>query len=359
MSSFRLKLSPEDVETVTQLRHDEQIGNDPYAALRFKAWLHRARDYGYSLQAIAAPLGLSRERIRQLANEAIDVDGVPPVRGVPRPPDPPPKSPKPRPTLSDAEREALVSLYSQASRLRNHPIGDPRRSASELVTSTLADLVESRGFTLRELGSILGVESQTIRARLKRHGFLGGPPPSQKAYRAPTERRPRKPAPRRRASNSSAARLAREAEKAATRERTMLRKMWKSLSDPQRACLTLIASDGPEGRSAHMIVTLQALTKKGLLIANGPARLTELGQKLVELSIPGSAPSPIDIGDKEAECGTYAGYLQHQRQRGRCCSPCREAAVAAMAPAQLQAAVIDRARIAAARENTSSGWRPR
>lgn len=163
----------------------------------FCAWMKEAFDRGYTLEAMAEVIGVTRERVRQLVSQAEPVAGLPPVVGMPVPPVPlpwPTHVPErwnrwPRPTLSDSERTHLIGLHRLGTQLRGQcGENDPRRIASEELTSELHRLVDEVGFTYNEVEGILGVRHGTVRARLARHGYRSQPP-SQSKYRGSEARR--------------------------------------------------------------------------------------------------------------------------------------------------------------------------
>ena len=161
---------------------------------RQNTWMAAAYRHGYTLQAMGNVLMLTRERIRRLVLEAVDGLDVPPVAGVPddlpTPTVPPHWARYPRPTLTADEVNELLELQRHATGLRGNMRPEhPARVASERLTALLLHLADERGFTYGELAAVLGVDKNTVRARLKRHGHRGGSAPSQKLYqgrRTPT-----------------------------------------------------------------------------------------------------------------------------------------------------------------------------
>jgi transposase-like protein len=160
------------------------------ASAVLNAWLHKAHGVGYTLEAMAEVIGVSRERVRQLVAKAGPVDDIPPVVGVPSGPEYlpwPTVIPTwrrwPRPTLSDAEHEELRELYSLAVRFRGQcGPNDPRRIASEQFSARLAELIDRRGFTYDEVAALFGITKAGVRRRLAAYGYRTLPP-SQRPYR--------------------------------------------------------------------------------------------------------------------------------------------------------------------------------
>jgi hypothetical protein len=156
------------------------------------AWVRAASNAGYTLESIAYVMGVTRERVRQIAAQTLPVDNadVPPVIGVPRPvedlPWPTVLDKKwlawPRPTLSPEEAAELIELQRLGTQLRgNCPAHDPRRLASEELVRRINILVTKRGFTIREVGETLGLTQSAIKMKLGKHGYRSLPP-SQKPY---------------------------------------------------------------------------------------------------------------------------------------------------------------------------------
>jgi hypothetical protein len=237
---------------------------------------------------LAIQIGLTRERVRQLILKAHDVDGVPPVVGVAPPPvdlpwpvaDKRPWLRWVRPTLSAAEVEELRSLHVLARELRgNHAADDPRRVASERVTSILADLLDNRGFMYKELADLLGVTIGAIRMRLKNHGYKGGPAPSQRAYQG-------SPRPKIAADNSARRVRKREIAELARPEplpEERHSREWASLSDPQRKMFRALARGdrSPWEGVRQSIATRRSLVRRGLVAHPGRGwALTERGHEL-------------------------------------------------------------------------------
>lgn len=146
-------------------------------AAAFDSYARALYEAGWFLQAIATPLNITRERVRQrIAGAARDLDLV-----VPRPPAKPQpfKSRGRMPSL--AEQVELCRLYKLGARLRGgHQGGHPFRVASERLSEMLAEQVMA-GVPISNLADLLGVKWQTVDKRLKRYGWKFNSP-SQPDY---------------------------------------------------------------------------------------------------------------------------------------------------------------------------------
>lgn len=136
------------------------------------------RHVGWTLQSIATPLNITRERVRQRAAlGAVDFDLV-----VPRPPRQPEPKRKVWPRLSAEAIAEIQALMPLAVRVRgNTPIGHPNRVASECLSEIFAE-ARIRGVRIREIAEAAGLTGYAVRARLARHGYIANPP-SQPNYR--------------------------------------------------------------------------------------------------------------------------------------------------------------------------------
>jgi hypothetical protein len=143
--------------------------------------LHDIGDYTY--RALGDVLGLTGERVGQLAGKAKPVTGTPRVESPPPPPSIVPPM-KPPPVVTAEIAAELADLQGKAVQVRGHTgRDDPRRAASETLSRRLAELRKA-GATYRELGDALGVREGTVRARLQTHGYQRRPP-SRKVYGTP------------------------------------------------------------------------------------------------------------------------------------------------------------------------------
>ena len=130
---------------------------------------------GYTLESLAAPLGLTRERVRQRIAVATPVDGVPHVE-----PPPPPEViepvPPPPPIITDDVAKELIELHEVATRLRGSvPADHPYRVAAEALARKFNEL-HAAGATYREIGEAVGVSAGGVRSRLQHYGYRVLPP---------------------------------------------------------------------------------------------------------------------------------------------------------------------------------------
>lgn len=156
----------------------------------FMATLSAAHRKGWTLTALAEPLCLSRERVRQRLRD-YDPPDEPPA-GLPEIPEPPrrpllPSPPRdPRLTrkqpISDGMAAWLRDMYRTAKLMRGSiRLDDPRRGVSEAFTAVLADL-QDQGVSAGTIAKAIGCRPQTIYFRLRRHGYRHNAP-SQLPYR--------------------------------------------------------------------------------------------------------------------------------------------------------------------------------
>ena len=160
----------------------------PSHALRLAVAQSRAN--GWTLQAMADVLGVSREYVRQLAPEPHQVGSaallieVPLVPVVERPE--PVRRIVPRLTADQAQQ--LRDLH-----LRARPSGGGGRRAADhpdyLASLELAGLLQgyvTAGHRQTDLAAAVGITPHALRLRLGRHGYRGLPPSVQpKSYPIP------------------------------------------------------------------------------------------------------------------------------------------------------------------------------
>lgn len=137
---------------------------------------------GWTLIALAEPLCLTRERVRQRIAAA---DDTTPPEELPPIPDPPRWAEPERrvvPDISDG-MVAWLRHMSDIARTVNGctPLDSPSRGVSECFTAVLADLYD-RGVYASRLGQAAGVTRGAIHFRLRRHGYRRNAP-SQPSYR--------------------------------------------------------------------------------------------------------------------------------------------------------------------------------
>lgn len=136
------------------------------------------RHFGWTLQSIAAPLSITRERVRQRSvTGVVDYDLV-----VPRPPTRPAGHVKKFwPTISDVTAAEIRELMPLAARVRGKtPLNHPNRVASERLSEIFAE-ARLRGVRTREIAAVAGCTEDAVIKRLGRHGYMTNPP-SQSNY---------------------------------------------------------------------------------------------------------------------------------------------------------------------------------
>lgn len=142
---------------------------------RLDSLLLAANANGWTLTALAAPLGWTREWVRQRVARAEPAAGLP---DIPPPPRKVTAMPKPRrrlelkPELIDELREMqAVARTVNGAMASDHPA----RRVSEQLAAQLAAYVE-QGVTVYYLAQMLGVTHNAIFFRLHRHGYRKPPP---------------------------------------------------------------------------------------------------------------------------------------------------------------------------------------
>ena len=147
--------------------------------------VHALRTAGWTLAAIAAPLDVSREIVRQWQVKAAEVPDLPKVTV-----ETPPKKPKPKAEIESIEaaerrkaRDALEievlernlprlrELQPHAEALRGPSEFNPVGAAASAEYTRLIDETLKAGVRSRVLASELGVQVITLHARLRRSGL--------------------------------------------------------------------------------------------------------------------------------------------------------------------------------------------
>lgn len=127
------------------------------------------RSVGWTLESIASASGITRERVRQIAN-AFDETTLPSV-GV-EIPAPPVKPVKPKPVYIEPTPETLarlLELQPLAQLVRSN--GVKYRAEAEEYTALLNYAHTVEGVTLYRLAKRLGVTHGALRFRLVRYGY--------------------------------------------------------------------------------------------------------------------------------------------------------------------------------------------
>jgi hypothetical protein len=144
--------------------------------------LTEANRKGWTLTALAEPLGLTRERIRQRVARSTAGFGPHELPAIPDPPRrPPPPPPRPRP--SEGMADWLRDMYATARTVNGATrLDDPRRGVGEAFSAVLADLIDRVGYSGADVARAANIKTQTMWFRLRRHGYRHNAP-SQKPYR--------------------------------------------------------------------------------------------------------------------------------------------------------------------------------
>lgn len=136
-----------------------------------------ARTLGWTLQAIANVLSITREAVRlRSIKGTVDYDLF-----IPPPPRRVRYERKVWPVLLESTRREMEDLQRRACLVRGlTPLDHPNRQASERLSELIAE-AKLRGVREREIAEAVGVTIGAIRMRLKRHGYMNNPP-SQSTY---------------------------------------------------------------------------------------------------------------------------------------------------------------------------------
>jgi hypothetical protein len=137
---------------------------------RLDSLLLAANMNGWTLSALAVPLGLGRERVRQRVAKAEPAVNLPEVPPVPRRDNQMP-NPKRRLELKQELIDELLEMQAVARTVNGamHP-ENPARRVSEQFSAQIAAYVD-QGVTVYYLAQVLGVHHNAIFTRLARHGY--------------------------------------------------------------------------------------------------------------------------------------------------------------------------------------------
>lgn len=168
LRTVRIEL-PEDTAlelAVSQTTGSKEMLRSQIAALRLGGW---------TFESIAQPLGVSRERVRQLYAEVIDprraaVDALDEGFVVPTRPSFPAKTKVHRPQTSESGLARLRELQPKVQQVRAN---SPRnRAEAEEFASLLWDEHKAHGVSVYQLAKDLDVTHAAIRSRLIRYGYM-------------------------------------------------------------------------------------------------------------------------------------------------------------------------------------------
>jgi hypothetical protein len=140
---------------------------------RYGATLIVARMNGWTCQALAAALGVSRQAVEQASARAeVNAPGrIPDVPLPPRKPQPEAKPPRRRLLVNEELAERLRDMQRIAATVNGAmPSDAPERAVSEEFTALLFSLTE-QGVSVKHLAEAIGVWPNTVSSRLARHGY--------------------------------------------------------------------------------------------------------------------------------------------------------------------------------------------
>lgn len=133
----------------------------------YAAHLRRA---GWTLASISKATGITRERVRQIAESFDDVlPALPTALPVPMPPVKPVKARKTYVEPDPAKLERLLELQPAAQQNRHN--SSDNRQAAEDYTALVWEIHNADGVTLYRLAKALGVTHGALRFRLARYGY--------------------------------------------------------------------------------------------------------------------------------------------------------------------------------------------
>ena len=154
---------PSDVQAAFSTLADDLETRNLYAAT-----LRRA---GWTLASLAKATGITRERVRQIA-ESFDDAVLPPLPDVLPVPMPPVKKTRARKTYVEPDPVKLARLLElQPQAQQNRHNSTENRQAAEDYTKLVWDVHNADGVTLYRLAKALGVTHGALRFRLARYGY--------------------------------------------------------------------------------------------------------------------------------------------------------------------------------------------
>lgn len=155
-------LPPEVLSSMQAVNDDLETRNLYVAALRLKGW---------TLASISTATGVTRERVRQIA-ESADADALSTLPATLPVPSPPLKTVRPRKQYVEPDPEKLARLLElQPLAQQNRHNSDEYREAAEKYTALVWEVHNEDGVTLYRLAKNLGVTHGALRFRLARYGY--------------------------------------------------------------------------------------------------------------------------------------------------------------------------------------------
>ncbi|URP22127.1 hypothetical protein SEA_BIG4_369 [Microbacterium phage Big4] len=154
---------PQDVQTAFST-----LGEDLDTRNLYAATLRRA---GWTLASISKATGITRERVRQIA-ESFDDAVLPPLPDalpVPMPPEKVKRARKAYVVPDPVKLKRLLELQPAAQQNRHN--SPANRQAAEDYTALVWEVHNADGVTLYQLAKALGVTHGALRFRLARYGY--------------------------------------------------------------------------------------------------------------------------------------------------------------------------------------------
>jgi hypothetical protein len=182
-TSLATRALPEACATALRQLREGAIGDGRHSDTdtQLVSYMRVMRSQRWPLQAIADPLGIGREAVRQRIESSTASSEL--WTHLPEVPPCPPRrkertrsTPKVRMKPTSEESEKLQRLQACARKANGvTPIDDPRRNASLELSRLMAELAK-RGISYVDIAKATGVASSTVHFRLARHGYKPLPP---------------------------------------------------------------------------------------------------------------------------------------------------------------------------------------
>lgn len=148
------------VNVFTTIGDDTSTRNSYISALRAAGW---------TLQSISDVTGITRERVRQVAEASTDTEAMRRGFDVPKPPEKTVRKPKVYVEPDPAKLSRLLALQPDAQKNRHNT--DDFLHAAEEYTALVWEVHSQDGVSLYRLAKALGVTHGALRFRLARYGY--------------------------------------------------------------------------------------------------------------------------------------------------------------------------------------------
>jgi plasmid maintenance system antidote protein VapI len=130
--------------------------------------IHLLADAGWTYTSIGDAIGVSRERVRQLANNK-PAEALASVVEIPKPPAPAVYQKKVLPVPSGNRLERLLELQPVVQLVRSY---SPKfREEAEEYTSLMYKVYKEDGVSMNRIAKMLGITQAAVNSRLIRYGY--------------------------------------------------------------------------------------------------------------------------------------------------------------------------------------------